>query len=666
MLRLNPTQIKLEARDITWHNSRHEERQKVRKAAAPTDVTNSAKMPSKEQHNSPAPTSLDRVPRCPPRPSQMGVINVREDPIVLHEPVPSVSRAYWDQILVNAETPTRTQSTPQANPTVVEHSDRFLQHHRSSEALIEEVDDSEHEDERSEDHAGDDMSFPNIESAGDPHPQQRALTSSDSKPVGEAPAASDEQRAPIEGSSRPSSTRHRLSSLFFHRKSKQKEQGGSSDSIHPHASSNVDVDGPSDTHSRRPRNSSKSSSDGPEADLGDGLYGNRHDRRTISSNLETYINREDDALGVTASSTPNKRDRSTANSPSHDSDMERNDATSETPGLLALPPRRPKRYKPLSGGPFVASEDANNPAVAQLDGPSTSQARLPSVTVSIPPSIQAASSSSIPGYPWDHTVNASPFEVSNHPYVLPYRDRTVYSSPGQVQSPHVYSNYPYLTSSPNEISSHRSLSSVGSVHSHLSTHSPTSRNLSPEVSEHLSPYRRRLSPQLPLPPPFSATPRNVTSSLAIPPSSPMTPHTPPQRQTSNPISPSLHVPFPIRVYNDSLPPNTQPQTPAGLTRNGLPPMATQNPFSYTAPARVPVNHSSRMSGRRAPFGAMEAFPGTPTRRPGEARRGVVNPPEDENADAISEQERAFRREMGTGAMRMGREEMGRGERRGLD
>ncbi len=207
----------------------------------------------------------------------------------------------------------------------------------------------------------------------------------------------------------------------------------------------------------------------------------------------------------------------------------------------------------------------------------------------------------------NHLPSSPPELPTNWGQIIPTSQRSPYSNLSSA-SPH----------GPTEISSYRSNSSIYSSHSRLpTTYSPinSSPNLNnshqPVQSErNLSPYaapfiprsaQRSVSPQLFLPPPFSATSRNVSISSAYPPSSPASPHTSPQRQASNSISPSIarydqlnHQPSAfssptaappsrrIAVYNDRLSPSQQPRTPAGLPRNGVPAMATQNPFN-TAP-----------------------------------------------------------------------------------
>lgn len=191
------------------------------------------------------------------------------------------------------------------------------------------------------------------------------------------------------------------------------------------------------------------------------------------------------------------------------------------------------------------------------------------------------------------------------------------------RSPHG-SYSPAPPEEPVEIRSYRSNSSMFSAHSP----SPQSQiNSSPGISNsnepvllrrNLSPYaipfvprnaHRNGTPHLFLPPPFSATSRNVSISSTYPSSSPASPHTPPPRQPSVGVSPSFaqHTPSVrgpsngtsppnvpasrrIPVYDDRLSPSTQPQTPAGLPRNGLPAMATQNPFNTAPNGLWPSSH----------------------------------------------------------------------------
>lgn len=153
---------------------------------------------------------------------------------------------------------------------------------------------------------------------------------------------------------------------------------------------------------------------------------------------------------------------------------------------------------------------------------------------------------------------------------------------------------------PVEIRSYHSMSSILSSRSRApsafslinssprisGSHQPTTsqRNLSPYAAPFVPQSARRSgSPMLFLPPPFSATSRNVSISSTYPPTSPASPHTPPQRRISSSVSPfAAPVSRRIPVYDDRLSPSLQPQTPAGLPRHGVAAMATHNPFN-TAP-----------------------------------------------------------------------------------
>lgn len=204
-------------------------------------------------------------------------------------------------------------------------------------------------------------------------------------------------------------------------------------------------------------------------------------------------------------------------------------------------------------------------------------------------------------------------------------------------------------------------------------------------SQNLNPPSRTPSAQLRLPPPFSNTLR-VFSHISPPPTTPpvsasksITPKQSPDTSSPHvslgshhqpPPSPSLNdlssVPpaprTPFMVYNDDNPPWTQPQTPADLDslyqrrlRHG-PTGQTPNP-AYTAPAQL-MGRSSTTVLPNIRDVRNRAQLVTPTRGPrGGGRAARRDGPEAENADAITEQEREWRRlwngEVGSG---MGRDE----------
>ena len=348
-------------------------------------------------------------------------------------------------------------------------------------------------------------------------------------------------------------------------------------------------------------------------------------------------------------------------------------STAQTPGLLAYPPRRRMRYRPRSQScSHQASDEFDNAFIPpHVDGPSTTEAtmaELPSFWTSNAPTRPAPQAPDYPGYR-GHTERESPVQapdvyIQRSPSALPiYHMNNVRISPRQGSS-----NYlPSPSHRPVHVVSYGSLRSVGSAysqrgsahchpgsaHNHMSISylTPSPRNLSPYVAGFVprNPLRRP-SPQLPLPPPLSATPRNFSFNLSLPISSP---HTPPNGRYLKIPSLSSHSAFRIPAYDDNRDPASQPQTAAGLRKNGLPIMATQNPFN-TAPARgrIPDARGARVAD-------WHAF-ATPTRGPSRANgsnRGDLHG-EQENTDAVGEEDRRMRRQAAT-ELRIGRDEQRR-------
>lgn len=681
MLRLNPTQLRLDARDLSWHIDRHNERQilRAKQSDARTQVSS---------YSFPQPSAAGTAE----------VIDKHDDSIISSEPVPHDSRSFWDRVLADAGTPTRTQTTSSGNVTVIEPSDEFLENHHSSRASIEDDDINWHDENDDRPPHSDDLPSPFLDPDADVD-SQRLLRSSSaspdstgSDPSNDANKTDKNQKLSPGKMTETASAMRRLSFNnfnFFRRKVTPDLDGSLETSNHP-PFANKDYDGRYKSRWSHERSGSGSSNSSAGGDLRDGMYGSRQDRRTISASLEACVNGRSNAegsstshLSVGASSQSMLPIRSM---PQHSEDIQRHAsglprsslyisqaATSSSPhkvpdtatdhhgtptyeGYPALPSRRRRRYKPRSESyPFVSSEDLDMSALPQMDGPSTLQtadADLPSLTVS---------------YPSTHNMIPTP-PLGIPAWTYPHFGASPASNPIHEDhhngEPHAQAQAEYEWSSPHEsqqesieIHSYRSRSSMSS-HSQIgSIHpSPSRRNLSP-FAEPFVPRstRRHASPQLPLPPPFSATPRNLSLNSAIP-SSSLSPNTPPSRLPSYSISPTI-IPYQqthIPIYNDNLPSHTQPQTPAELSRNNgrRPPMATRNPFN-TAPAR-PQGASAR--GDR--LTDWQAF-ATPTRRPS-ARSRHFGDYEQENTGAVDVEERLLRRQLAEG-VRMGREEM---ERRG--
>ena len=697
MLRLNPTQLMLDARDLTWHIGHHNERQTLRATGPPTNVAKKTMSPREKQHG----IRTQHSPYPFPQPHAAGateLIDKHEDSIVSKEPVPHDSRSFWDRVLADAGTPTRTQTTPLGNATMIEPSDDFLENSHSSRASIEENNSNWQDGIDDGHHLSDDLRSP-FRDVSSQWPMLSSSGSLESTRIDlsiDANEADKEPELPLGKAAKTASTKRRLSFKNFNyfRRRVTPDLDGSLEINGPRYFANRDIDSRYKSHSSHDRSRSDSSNSSVGGDLRDGMYGSRRDRRTISTNLEAYVNGKSDVEGgVSAHSSNEVAHRSTVPTvamprqfediPRHASGLPRSSlyisqaAISSSPhkrpektasyseasaseGLLAFPPRRRKKYKPRSESyPFVSSEDLGMSALPQLDGPSTSQSDfvdLPSLTVSYPSTHDMVPTppTGIPA--WDYyPIGASPAGTAD------LEDYNAGRLPGQAQTDYEWSSPHESYRDPVEIRSYRSHSSMGSHHSRItSSHSrmgtlyptPSRRNLSP-FAEPFVPRsaRRHPSPQLPLPPPFSATPRNLSLNSIFP-SSSVSPHTPPSRLPSSSISPvPQHAPIPI--YNDNLSPTTQPQTPAELSRNRRPPLAIHNPFN-TAPARP---YGLTMRDER--LADWQAF-ATPTRP--SARMRNYRDLDQENAGAVDAEERRLRREIAAG-MTMGREEMERGGRR---
>ena len=575
MLRLDPTQLRLDARDLTWHIDRHNERQALRAAGPPTNQSNKTKIPKKYQQEARTYISPPYSFSQPPATKQKDVGHKHEDSILSNGPVPHGSRSFWDRVLADAGTPTRTQTISQGNPTVIEPSDDLLGISRSSRASIEE-EHSHWQDENDEETSNSDDPPPPFHDTelftSSQWPVSTPSASLDSTrvdPSFDMDRAEEEQNLLLEKGSKTAPAKRRLSFNSFNlfRRRVTPDLDGSTEANLCRSSTRKTANGRHESRSIHNRSRSVSANSSSEGDLHDGMYGSRRDRRTISASLEACENGKRDVeasgskhvsndvasrskLPAGPSSTPHGlilrhasglprsslyiSQAATSSSPHKEPAMtaERPDMSASA-GLLGLPPRRRKRYKPRSESyPFVSSEDLDMSALPQLDGPSTfrsNSADLPSLTVSYPSTHDMAQVPTPPlGDPWDyHAMSASPAGTPNHEGYTTGGSYSPFQVSNEWSSPH--ESY----QDPVEISSYQSLSSLGSHHTRAaSSHSqmgslnptPSRRNLSALAEPFLpASARRNPSTQLSLPPPFSATPRNSSFNSVLPSSSSVSP-----------------------------------------------------------------------------------------------------------------------------------------------
>lgn len=714
MLRLNPTQIKLQEKDYKWHKPRYEHRQELRANVAPADITNKLRKSPNKYNDS---RTGRRIPQsvleqAASKPARRHV-DQPDTSLYSNEPVPTGSRAFWDKVLAEAGTPTRTKATSLGNAKVFDPSDEFLDTTHSSRVSIE---DDIIEGQHDIDYHNDGGQCNHTQSsrayhAEDEHPSLQQTTEFS----GESNSSEPDEGPPVSKSHVPNNkSKHRLSWLPFHRKNRRPAIADAvSDVGDRRSSSSVAVDGPSDRHYGRFGQPSRDSDTEMESGE-DGLSGSDN-RPIVSTNLdvidrdavrhESMFNSraqpERPSLSSVSGRRPPENFRhhsghlprsslhiSQAAASSSPDVLQTNPAgrigrshVSESPGLLAFSPRRPRRYRPRSETyPYEESGDFDGSTTRGLDASSSAQTittALPSPMLSNPP-IRSL----------DASIRMVPTEFSSRRFNAPHPEASI-NAPYGVSPIQVGSNYTNPASQDAvQLAINRSMSSIesrsGSVHSHPSSQkypAPSSRNLSPLDSvqggsssthptpspRNLSPFatefvpgaRRNLTPHYTLPPPFSATPRNVSSGLAFPSSSPIAPHTPPQRRTGQRVPSIAEVasprsPIRIPVYDDSRSPTNQPQTPAGLRRNGLPVMTIQPPFGprhqpATAPARPrggvasTTNPSTSGTARVADWQAYA----TPTRRPTNqfGRPFDVYDEERENEGRMTGEERAWRRDV---------------------
>ena len=655
MLRVNPTQLKLEKRDLDWHIPRHKERQAQRAAGFQTNVSKAS--PGRRPNDGSVPeasaTPQRAVSKFDARVDRKLHRNKQDFEIFSDDPVPRGSRAFWDKILAEAGTPTRIQTVPMARPAIiVEPSEEFAIDTQSMRASLESISVDGYNG------SGETQSSPNEITAIPPS------ESSNFTGHREINTVRMEQTLPPSGATQPSPSKNRLSFFSFRRKARpDRDQSSSSLDVgrtDNRLSGSMAVDGPSDGTLSHYSGTPDSTSGGFGSGAHDDLYGSRSNSPTLSQAYPSrngqgeVHNAEPLASAVPARSllSPPRAigharnisgshprsslyisEAAASSSPERAPTTPRDDnpGTFESQGLLSQPPRRRKMYRQRSQTySFAQSEESSNPTVPQIDGQATMQAittRLPSLYISEPPS----SSTSSPDNPMGNSRSAA--HLTGSPDV--YLPSSPPEMPSSLLSPYTQniSANTQLDSSPNYLVSNnysnlqRSLSSLASPFVPGNTY-------------------RGSSPQLPLPPPFSSTSRNVSIAEAYPPNSSTSPRTPPQQQFSPSPPPSVNrSPQRMPVYNDNIDRALQPQTPAGLPRRGVRAMATQNPF-HTAPVRG--------AGRIRALAEWQAF-ATPTRIPTAGRRrnrrGSLVPLEDqENTDTIPEGERRRRREAAMAAM----------------
>lgn len=487
MLRLAPTQITLGSRDLTWHTERHNNRRdrEDQHASHSIEVTRS---PVRGPQSVEQPFSI--LPYLSPHllPGNEPVTTDDSDTaLISRQPVLRGSRAFWGNFLAEAGAPTGTQvQTVERRPRIIEMPRDSQETIRSSKGSIEE----DLPGSTGPYHDAIDINHPqNPSNEPEKTLELQSRFSSESDTSLEEYDSKDEL---LVGNNSPEGLRQfnlpiRSSSMSsyggrFLRSTSQDDLAFNS----PRSSDHAGLDGYSDSvpahhdHQRKRVSTTSVKSEynaarsiaqtpriatGPFSDTTPLPENPRSPQLPPPRSVDSFRLRSDSSLPrsslcisqVPGSSSPEKRPRPTANSSPENSSSE---TVGEPSGMLAEPPRRHKKYKPLNQG-YIYDETALESAqVYGID-------RL---------SIQDPLQSSLP----TSLLSSRAESVSGRQQVPSQPQNTLFSSsPASSRR----NTSPYSIPSPS-----------------------TPRN-------HLS------SPTLP-PHPFSATPRTISFSLPLSPTSP--------------------------------------------------------------------------------------------------------------------------------------------------
>lgn len=745
MLRPKATQVQLDSRDLQWHRHRQHERQTTqwhRQRVQESQMKRRTADPSNGNPETTSSTSQglgigtqqfilpirNRPPNQGPQPQED-----EDDALLSQEPVPQLSRAFWDRVLAQAGTPTRTRPAPSGNGKVVEPSEAFSRGTHSSHASPT-AEDSQ-------------LSLDLEANPGLPHTPSTEEVYGGS--LDESTAMSHcRDTFPKEEATNETQDARELSvspkgsfAKLFHRKKRHEENTlttmSSVNSLLPRRLGNFD--GPSEFL----RQVSESSSTAMSVEFADELYDGRNERRAMSTSMNWESHGKDSDAEENSHLTPSRpvarRDKTplgpSVQDPTYYARRQASGGLPRSPlyrsqsGESSSPERHPGRafsiHAPDSSPPSLGTPGQQNPEL--LSKPPrrrTTRYRPRSQTYSY---IESAEEAPHPQMMQHDSLSASPADRGG--LGAPFIPSQRISSQGQAFSSHEDEidelNQQY--SSPQlpryfgelQVSSPReAIRSVSSLNRSLRSdsppdmtipgrHKPTrSRNLTPYISPYKPAFVRHPSQiQIPLPLPFSATPRTTSSNSTIPSASPLTPtdhriFTPPsQRQPSTtfqvggatptppppqptpspdftsrilstsllplPPPPRLRDPPPMRVYNDALPASiAQPRTPANVRRAGQGRRQEENLFN-TAPPRI----MRQQQQPTTPNGGARYAPApvaTPTRdRDAVGRRLGRRNEQVENAGSVTPEQRVWRRERGS-RIGIGREErerlgLGRGD-----
>ncbi|KAG8528264.1 uncharacterized protein KY384_007181 [Bacidia gigantensis] len=296
MLRVGPSKISLEARDLKWHQANIQRR--LSKRAHEAGLYTKATVTNDPDLNLQAERSLTipaRAPLTPPTPpTEVGEEDDDED-IISKKPIPPESSKYWEQIVADAGVSGSVENIS-AEPSISLKHARQSRTASSATTLSNSLNDSDQENQVTGEkpHEG-------------PSRSSGSLKSSHFHQVDAESLASKQIRKFAKRSLFPS---------FRHRKP-------------------WNFDGPYETMSR----ASAPIQDETGEDLHDDLYGDYHDRRTFSTSWQTFESEQSNRSARRQMSTTSV----TGSHPSLPSLF--------SPGLLSQPPRRRRNmtYRPPTG-----------------------------------------------------------------------------------------------------------------------------------------------------------------------------------------------------------------------------------------------------------------------------------------------------------------------------
>ena len=678
MLRLPSTKIELSSRDLVWHTHRYQNRKlQHEQKARVADST-------KQDHADTRDTLL--LPYhfpLPPSDVVAGRGTNYEDSLISDEPVPRNSAAFWEDIVATASAPLLS----------TDHESHFVDEETSLGSLAS-FDDSNVLESTRLGEGDNSLSRIDADKSGDLHepssyqvevdPVLQSRFSTDSLLSSENtkdPDVEEEHReshktepAPIPGS------RRRLSFLRFHRRGRHGSTEEEISHVQRQISSHLDLDGSTDAVSRRTAQIPESISSDSMVDTDDQLvlpHRTRRGRRTDSSTFEIDTNASIGAESQRTSSMKSEPDHLSV--PSNELQAQLFEHTRSRSGGL------PRSRLYISQAAASSSPEkhfrSTNGSTRNDNAAESSHFVRPS---NRPTKYKQRSQT----YSFDDSVTSQEEPAAKHSSGVgnnAVRQFSVQDNTFSVSSSYLDESDSYsLHSSPPP-----NVPGISSPSIDLLQRSPA-YSLSTDASpNHSTPPGEPILPLLP--PPFSATPRQVSFNEVLP-SSPVNrsatsrhltlpfrpaPHSSspdplgePANSFRTPLSPPSRAPAPapftaprprtrshrryvpspspppsaasrrsLRVYNDSLPASSQPQTPIGLPRNGLPPMNSMI-GAYTAPAggRTERHRGVELETRDSP-----------TRRQGRWRmrgrrrdEGSGSNEEQENLGIVTEAERRAR------------------------